>query len=309
MKKLLTLTLSLFMALSLCLTISADDEKYFEINNQQYSTLTEALNAVADGTETTIKLLGEYTESSAIEILSGKNIVLDLYGNDLTVPSVIVEGMLTVVDEAPKEDDADGGTLYLNSDDDEGHVNAIDGGIFVLKSGNIISNNEDDIVTVAANGSADENNPKNSKVIISGGFISGNQTCVGVAGYGATVEVNGGFLFTPTAFVLSIGTANSSIKVTGGKFYQDISEYLADGYKTIKSTYGQLEVYEVVKNDANEEATNTTNTISTSTKSYDAKDKNKDGVISCEEEMGNANWVWSESKQACVYKVTNTSVK
>ena len=53
---------------------------------------------------------------------------------------------------------------------------------------------------------------------------------------------------------------------------------------------------------------NNTNT-NTSTKSYDAKDKNKDGVISCEEEMNSANWIWSTTKNACVYKVTNTSAK
>ena len=56
-------------------------------------------------------------------------------------------------------------------------------------------------------------------------------------------------------------------------------------------------------------STDTTTTTTTSTKSYDAKDKNKDGVVSCEEEMNSANWVWSTSKQACVYKVTNTSSK
>lgn len=39
------------------------------------------------------------------------------------------------------------------------------------------------------------------------------------------------------------------------------------------------------------------------------KDLNGDGVITCDEEMGSANWIWSESKKACVYKVSNTSVK
>ncbi len=47
-------------------------------------------------------------------------------------------------------------------------------------------------------------------------------------------------------------------------------------------------------------------TSDTSTKSYDPKDKNHDGIISCEEEMNSKNWIWSESKKACVYKVTNT---
>ena len=47
----------------------------------------------------------------------------------------------------------------------------------------------------------------------------------------------------------------------------------------------------------------------TETKSYSSKDKNQDGVISCEEEMNSANWIWSDSKKACVYKVSNTSVR
>ena len=46
-----------------------------------------------------------------------------------------------------------------------------------------------------------------------------------------------------------------------------------------------------------------------STKSYSSKDKNQDGVISCEEEMNSANWIWSTTKKACVYKVSNTSVR
>lgn len=39
------------------------------------------------------------------------------------------------------------------------------------------------------------------------------------------------------------------------------------------------------------------------------KDLNSDGVITCDEEMGSKNWIWSETKGACVYKVSNTSTK
>lgn len=39
------------------------------------------------------------------------------------------------------------------------------------------------------------------------------------------------------------------------------------------------------------------------------KDLNSDGIITCDEEMGSNNWIWSETKGACVYKVSNTSVK
>lgn len=32
-------------------------------------------------------------------------------------------------------------------------------------------------------------------------------------------------------------------------------------------------------------------------------------VVTCEEDMNSKNWTWSESKKACVYRVTNTSAK
>ena len=47
----------------------------------------------------------------------------------------------------------------------------------------------------------------------------------------------------------------------------------------------------------------------TPTESYDLKDTNQDGVIDCAEEMNSKDWIWSDTKGACVYKVSNTSVK
>ena len=44
-------------------------------------------------------------------------------------------------------------------------------------------------------------------------------------------------------------------------------------------------------------------------KSYDLKDTNQDGIVDCSEEMNSNNWIWSNTKKACVYKVNNTSVK
>ena len=44
-------------------------------------------------------------------------------------------------------------------------------------------------------------------------------------------------------------------------------------------------------------------------KSYDSKDANQDGVVDCSEEMNSKDWIWSNTKGACVYKVSNTSVK
>ena len=313
MKKLLALTLSLLMAFSTCLTISADDEKYFEVNGQQYSTLADALGAVSDNSETTIKLIKDYETDNDFNVESNKDIVLDLNGKNLSITRINCSGKLTIVDKDSGDDEGKINLKDTSHSGSDAHIKVNYGGTFVLESGGIINNCTSDALTIVANGGTYASNPAYSKVIINGGYITGKESCVGVAGYGATVDVNGGFLYVEKdAFRLANNATKSSINVTGGKFYKDISEYLTDEYKLIKSTYEQVEVYEVVTKDANEEATNTTSTSSTSntsTKSYDAKDKNKDGVISCEEEMGNANWVWSESKNACVYKVTNTSTK
>ena len=52
-----------------------------------------------------------------------------------------------------------------------------------------------------------------------------------------------------------------------------------------------------------------TSTSNVADKKAGPKDLNSDGIITCDEEMGSKNWIWSESKGACVYKVSNTSTK
>ena len=52
-----------------------------------------------------------------------------------------------------------------------------------------------------------------------------------------------------------------------------------------------------------------TQTSSVADKKAGPKDLNSDGVITCDEEMGSKNWIWSGTKGACVYKVSNTSTK
>ncbi len=50
--------------------------------------------------------------------------------------------------------------------------------------------------------------------------------------------------------------------------------------------------------------TNITLTINVS-----GKDTDQNKVVNCEETMNSKNWTWSESKKACVYRVSNTSSK
>ena len=68
-------------------------------------------------------------------------------------------------------------------------------------------------------------------------------------------------------------------------------------FKTNKfSTYAIC--YKDTKKEEKKEETTTTTDTTSSTK-----------VVTCEEAMGSKNWTWSESKKACVYRVTNTSAK
>lgn len=106
MKKLLATILALVMALSLCSVSWAADESYYaEIGSEKFETLQEAVNAAADGEETTIRLIDNISNLSTdaiVTIPAGKVIVLDMGGHSITVSEnftgrpIVNEGTLTV---------------------------------------------------------------------------------------------------------------------------------------------------------------------------------------------------------------------
>ena len=65
-----------------------------EMGGQQFQTLQEAVNAVPDGTETTIKLLDNIVmpKNMVVEIPAGKKIILDMAGKSITVEEGHVKG-------------------------------------------------------------------------------------------------------------------------------------------------------------------------------------------------------------------------
>ena len=238
MKKLLTLTLSLLMALSLCLTISAEDNgsNYFKIGDNEYSSLKAALNAVRTSTETDLEidLIASREEdgevgSAAFEIPSGKNIVLDLNGYTLTLKyhNIACYGNLTI-NGGPNED----GKIVFDGHNSSSsfRISVKNGATFTLQSGKIISqNNSYDSATIYAgvsNGSA-------GKVIINGGFIesSDNVACIEAKNSGATAEVNGGTFKGSNIFVEKDG---GKITVSSGTFSSDVSAYLASDSTIVK---------------------------------------------------------------------------
>lgn len=51
-----------------------------------------------------------------------------------------------------------------------------------------------------------------------------------------------------------------------------------------------------------------TSSTTSSSKTYDSRDKNHDGVVTCDEVNG-IGWIWSEKQGKCIYKVVNTGTK
>ena len=106
MKKLLATILALVMALGLCSVSWAADESYYaEIGSKKFETLQEAVDAAADGEETTIRLIDNISNLSTdaiVTIPAGKVIVLDMGGHSITVSvnftgrPIVNEGTLTV---------------------------------------------------------------------------------------------------------------------------------------------------------------------------------------------------------------------
>ena len=130
----------------------------------------------------------------------------------------------------------------------------------------------------------------------------------GVSGLKAIVVVD----VTPNEFAKSILSDNTTVQITiGYAGIESNATYYAvhigetnkeankcsngDGTLTFTMTgFSPVIIYKAVDNTASK----TTDTSSTSTTK----------VVTCEDENGKG-WVWSESKKACVYSVTNTSAK
>ena len=258
MKKLLTLTLSLLMIFSLCLTISADGGA-FKIDEQEYDTLEDAISAASVDGETTITLIkDEYIASN--EIIIGKDIVLDLNGKRLIAEKAIyVNGKTLKV-----KDGTNRGTLEFSSYDHSeknAHIYVQYAGEFILESGTIYNNCSKGGPAIISQGSAYEANPIASKVTINGGYMVSGEYCIGVYGYGASVEVKDGSLRSTSnkAVFKDLGYTNTNpITVSGGSFSSDVSAYLKGAYNIIKQKSGDSDVFKLVENGAKVEVENTT---------------------------------------------------
>ena len=234
MKKLLTLPLTLLMAFSLCLTVSADAAVAKDSNGGEYNSLSDAFSNASDGS--TITLESDNTLSDSIYV-NDKSFTLDLNGKTLTINGgyLVFDKNITIKDSST---DSAGKILVT------GHSNMASAGIivrrgaeFILESGTIKNTCNESQSTIAVNGK--QNGSDASKVTINGGKIeSVHEPCILASYDGPIVEINGGTLLTSNYVdVIKTGdiSSNVSITVKGGTFSSDMTKYLAKGYSAVGS--------------------------------------------------------------------------
>ena len=120
--------------------------------------------------------------------------------------------------------------------------------------------------------------------------VSPNEKAKSIVGDDTTVQITIGYSgieANATYYAVHIGENNKE------------ANKCSNGVGTLTFTmtgFSPVIIYKVVNNTTNKTTENTDGSSSTSK------------VVTCEDENGKG-WVWSESKKACVYSVTNTSVK
>lgn len=174
-----------------------------KIGDTEYETLSEAILS-AGSNQTTITLISDVNLSGKLSFPKGSNIILDLNGKSLTVPTVennygiVVAGNLTIRGK---------GTVTLGMY-----------GIGVGTTGNLTI--EDGTYKCQ---SGDYLLGSWNKAVIKGGVFDGNY-CIANGFDGGTVEILDGTFYSKESTIVLGG-----VEIFGGSFNHNVDDYLADG--------------------------------------------------------------------------------
>ena len=196
-----------------------------KIGDTQYATLSEAITS-AGTSQATITLIDNVNLTGKISFPKGSNIVLDLNGKNLNVPTVENNYGIVV-----------GGDLQIKG---SGTVSLGMYGIGVQPTGNLVI--ESGTYKCL---SGDYLLGSWGKATIKGGLFDGNY-CIANGFDGGTVEILDGTFYTKEPTIVLGATT-----IYSGAFNQDVSDYLADGIemKLYNGVYFTGKVYKIVLND------------------------------------------------------------
>ena len=222
-------------------------EMVAEVNGYQYSTIQSAIESAEAGQ--TVVLLKDTEES--VSIASSDDIVLDLNGNVLTLPSTMtVDGNVTVQDSTVtagpvvssdyESVEYDAGKIVYT-----GNSTAIipqNGGSFTLLSGIIDASVAGNAIYANGNRSPENGGntePVNTSVTIAGGYIHSMEYGIGIAGRGAQLSVSDGVIAAEGNTAIGGNGTNSAsrydggttINISGGTIIGRMTaEFVEDGY-------------------------------------------------------------------------------
>lgn len=165
-----------------------------KIGDTEYATLADAVNAVpADGTEAKITLIGNAANIAALNIATGKNVVLDLQGYSVSrsLNAAVDDGHVIKVESGASltiQDTSEGAAGKITGGNTKGRGGGIHNlGTFILKSGAVTGNKAE----LKAGGIF---NDASATLTIEGGEVSSNKvgTSTNDERFGAGIYVEGG---------------------------------------------------------------------------------------------------------------------
>ena len=225
MKKILFITM-LILVFSLITNVFADNGYVAEIGGVKYTTLSEAI-LKAGTTQSTITLLDNIKLDGKLSFPKGCNIVLDLNGKNLDVPTVennygiVVAGNLTVKGEGVVSLG-----MYGIGVGTTGNL-TIENGTYKCLSGDYL---------LGSWGTA----------VIKGGLFDGNY-CIANGFENGTVKILDGTFYSKESTIVL-----GDVEIFSGTFNHNVDEYLADGIemKQYNGLYFTGELYKITVDDA-----------------------------------------------------------